>query len=214
MLNKTQIEIMLTLQNQMNCTVDSNWKDLGRDWLLAAAMEANEAIGHHGWKWWKKQRPDMEQLQMELVDIWHFFLSVFIEDGSDSEHLVPYMESHLEYIDFNGDTYRVDHMNLVQMLKLLSAGCLTGTLFLELFMRICDEAGLSQESLYKQYIGKNILNMFRQKNGYKDGSYIKIWDGEEDNVHLVRIMDTLDINDSNFVDELSDSLVAAYTQYN
>jgi len=40
MLTKTQIKTMLVLQNQMNCTVDENWVELNRDWLLAAAMEA------------------------------------------------------------------------------------------------------------------------------------------------------------------------------
>jgi len=42
--------------------------------------------------------------------------------------------------------------------------------------------------LYKRYVIKNQLNTFRQKNGYKDGSYIKNWDGVEDNVIAFDIM--------------------------
>jgi uncharacterized protein with FMN-binding domain len=40
------------------------------------------------------------------------------------------------------------------------------------------------EDVYRLYIGKNCLNQFRQDNGYKDGSYTKIWDGKEDNVYM------------------------------
>ncbi|HIP19716.1 MAG TPA: dUTPase, partial [Sulfurimonas sp.] len=64
---------------------------------------------------------------------------------------------------------------------------------LELEQLICEffdlvvMSGLNLESLYRLYVGKNILNQFRQDNGYKDGSYIKVWAGEEDNVVMKRI---------------------------
>jgi hypothetical protein len=48
-------------------------------------------------------------------------------------------------------------------------------------------SGLNLEKLYRLYVGKNILNQFRQDHGYKDGSYIKVWDGDEDNVVMKRI---------------------------
>ena len=41
----------------------------------AFVIEGAEAIEHHGWKWWKKQDCDLPQLQMEIIDIWHFLLS-------------------------------------------------------------------------------------------------------------------------------------------
>ncbi len=48
---------------------------------------------------------------------------------------------------------------------------------------------LSYEELYKLYIGKNILNRFRQNHGYKSGDYMKVWSGREDNVVLQEILD-------------------------
>jgi hypothetical protein len=33
------------------------------------------------------------------------------------------------------------------------------------------------------------LNTFRQQNGYKNGTYIKLWNGVEDNVIAFKIMD-------------------------
>jgi hypothetical protein len=37
-------------------------------------------------------------------------------------------------------------------------------------------------------MGKNVLNKFRQDNGYKQKTYQKIWDGQEDNVYLMDII--------------------------
>jgi hypothetical protein len=55
------------------------------------------------------------------------------------------------------------------------------------FFDLVVMSGLNLDTLYRLYVGKNILNQFRQDHGYKDGSYIKIWDGEEDNVVMKRI---------------------------
>ena len=44
-------------------------------------------MDHYGWKWWKKQSPDTEQVKLELVDIWHFGLSqLILEHGINDEN--------------------------------------------------------------------------------------------------------------------------------
>ena len=63
---------------------------------------------------------------------------------------------------------------------------------LELFESALIDSKLSWDDLAKTYVGKNVLNRFRQANGYKEGTYIKIWQGEEDNVHLAAVMETVD----------------------
>jgi hypothetical protein len=52
--------------------------------------------------------------------------------------------------------------------------------------------------------------MFRQDHGYKAGSYIKIWDGREDNEHLVEILEMAELNDGDVRDALYQSLKARY----
>ena len=47
------------------------------------------------------------------------------------------------------------------------------------------------------YFGKNVLNAFRQNNGYKEGTYIKIWNGEEDNVVMMRLLGEIEVNYEN-----------------
>lgn len=41
------------------------------------------------------------------------------------------------------------------------------------------------------YFGKNVLNDFRQKNGYKENTYKKIWNGVEDNDYMFNIVESL-----------------------
>lgn len=72
MLSKEKLVIMLMLQNKMNSIVNPSWLVAGYNWMLACALEIAEAIDHHGWKWWKKQTPNLPMLQNELVDYMHF----------------------------------------------------------------------------------------------------------------------------------------------
>ena len=63
----------------------------------------------------------------------------------------------------------------------------------------------------KSYVGKNTLNFFRQDNGYKDGTYIKEWDGLEDNEVLVEILETLDPTHEDFKNQVYKGLADRYS---
>jgi len=58
-------------------------------------------------------------------------------------------------------------------------------------------------------IKKVLLNKFRQDNGYKEGTYIKIWDGKEDNVVM---METIEKMDNVSFDELYTALDKDYSR--
>ncbi len=66
------------------------------------------------------------------------------------------------------------------------------------------------DRLYRTYVGKNVLNFFRQDHGYKDGSYIKIWDGREDNEHLSELLSGLDSSKPAFRDDVYHGLQSRY----
>jgi hypothetical protein len=78
---------------------------------------------------------------------------------------------------------------------------------MEAFIDVAVQSGLNLDALYKLYIGKNILNQFRQDHGYKEGSYIKIWNGEEDNVTMQRVLEE---NEDVTPERLYKALEAAY----
>jgi predicted component of viral defense system (DUF524 family) len=60
------------------------------------------------------------------------------------------------------------------------------------FGRACKAFDLDFNKLYEYYVYKNVLNIFRQKHGYAEGTYQKIWNGEEDNVHLAALKNRID----------------------
>ena len=78
------------------------------------------------------------------------------------------------------------------------------------FSKVMNAANMSFDELYVGYIGKNVLNFFRQDHGYKEGSYIKQWNGREDNEHLVEIVGNLDTSSPAFKDNLYAGLETRY----
>ena len=67
------------------------------------------------------------------------------------------------------------------------------------------------KELFCQYVGKNVLNFFRQDHGYKEGSYDKHWHGREDNEHLVEVMTEIDSEHPEFQQMLYQSLKDRYS---
>ena len=111
---------MLTLQSSMNAKVDPNWVTARYPYLRAVAIEGAEAIEHHGWKWWKKQDKDLAQLQMELVDIWHFILSeILLRNGENQaaplNHLLNALKqtNNQQHIKFDNATYILIKLDLI-----------------------------------------------------------------------------------------------------
>jgi len=73
-------------------------------------------------------------------------------------------------------------------------------------------AGLGRDfdDLYRSYVGKNVLNFFRQDHGYRDGSYVKTWAGREDNEHLVDVLVGLDSDAPDYRAAVYAGLLARY----
>jgi hypothetical protein len=73
-------------------------------------------------------------------------------------------------------------------------------------------SGLDFDALYTAYVGKNVLNFFRQDHGYKEGTYLKNWAGREDNEHLVELMAGLDSDSDDFADDVYQALSGRYAE--
>ena len=82
-----QIRVMLELQDELNCLINPNWIEAEYSWTRAAWIECAELMEHIGWKWWKKQTPNMPQAHMELVDIFFFILSNLLVEESSLDNL-------------------------------------------------------------------------------------------------------------------------------
>jgi dimeric dUTPase (all-alpha-NTP-PPase superfamily) len=148
-------------------------------------MEIAELIDSTDWKHWKHTPSDVDNIKIEAIDSLHFVLSMLAEyDVLD----IPYMTTSLTEIynielptHFDGAYTRRIADGVIQASYNGSPEYLLTAVF-----TIAHSVGMSFDEVYKLYVGKGVLNKFRQLNGYKDGSYIKVWDGEEDNVVMQR----------------------------
>jgi dimeric dUTPase (all-alpha-NTP-PPase superfamily) len=215
MLSRVQLITMLKLQDEMNSKINTAWVGAGYEYLRAAMVESVEGIEHHGWKWWKGQQKDLPQLQMELVDIWHFALSsIIIEFDGDLDRaaitISKSLTSDQSSVTFDGKPYEFKDLDILSNLELMTGLCAAKRFEVPLFLHIVVQAEMSADDLYKQYVGKNILNSFRSDHGYKDGSYIKIWDKREDNEHLVDILNTQDVSSVDYRQKIYSSLKQRY----
>ncbi len=197
---------MLTMQDSMNTRVHPQWIEQHFEWYRAAWIECGELIEHYGYKWWKKQVPDLAQVQLEVIDIWHFGMSALFLEGKAIEQIAAEIEAELLAHQPSGAGVR-------DATEALALYCLeTHSFSPSRFWDLLIAAELDFEQLYTAYVGKNVLNFFRQDNGYKDGSYVKNWAGREDNEHLVELVEPLDKEADDFADQVYAALEIRYRE--
>ncbi len=148
----------------------------------------------------------MDQVKLEAIDIWHFGMSALFAEGQSQDAIAEAMEQQLAGYQYSGIEVREATEALAQH------SLATRSFSVALFWDLMNAVGLSFEDLYRQYVGKNVLNFFRQDNGYKEGSYVKQWQGREDNEHLVEILSELDSQAANFSEQVYQALAARYQQ--
>lgn len=198
-----QISHMLALQDELNSLIHPQWKEQGFDWSTAIIDECQELLGWLGWKWWKNNyqcgltEQNKKQVQVEVIDILHFYLSKelvdFIKDTEDAIageltggfNLIPQLEWD-------------DGKALVETIKSLREYASQEhdwPLRWTEFGAVMFIVGLSPAQVYEIYLGKYTLNIFRQKHGYKDGTYKKHWllpaisiEFQEDNWYLEKAL--------------------------
>ena len=202
---KQQIMTMLDLQNDMNTKVHADWRAQNFEWYRAIWIECAELLDHYGWKWWKKQTPDVDQIALELVDIWHFGLSLMLLSNDSKDVLVDQVEQ-IFMTPVMSDDFAIDLESFTEKTLITKDFDLQG------FARLMAGINMDFETLYVGYVGKNVLNFFRQDYGYKDGSYVKQWNGVEDNEHLVQIVSTLDTSSSAFAKDLYTQMELRYKE--
>ncbi|SFV62119.1 Dimeric dUTPase [hydrothermal vent metagenome] len=204
-----KIREMLLLQQQLNDNtngigwesgVTKNGKII--DWRRCSYLECAELIESYPWKHWKNidASPDYDNIKIEAVDIWHFIMSQALQEYKvnnlgDIDQLSEMITSLPEYQIFT-EGIRADSSDYYEEIKVVES--LMKSLFCDesidklmaSFFRVALQSGLNLDKLYQLYIGKNILNSFRQDHGYKDGTYIKIWSGQEDNQYMQKILES------------------------
>lgn len=195
---------MLTLQHRMNTKVHPQWIAQKYAWYRAIWIECGELMEHYGYKWWKKQTPEIEQVRLEAIDIWHFGLSALFIDDKPIDTIADEVAIALGKHKYAGQDVHT-------ATEALAAYALNHRAFsVALFADLMHAVGLDFDELYRHYVGKNVLNFFRQDHGYKDGTYQKQWHGREDNEHLMELLKELDAKAETYAENLYAALKRRY----
>ena len=195
---------MYDLQNGLNkLTNGVNWKSgvttEGRkiNWLRCIRVEAAELIDSLNYKHWKdiKAPNDWANAEIEAVDIWHFIMSEALTMVHDENDFLALSMDTLDYAIAGIDGTVPKDSRISSDVLDRTDDLIEATFSKDLekillaYFALLASLGMSGLDLYKTYVVKNTLNKFRQDNGYKEGSYIKMINGEEDNIHMFRLMD-------------------------
>jgi dimeric dUTPase (all-alpha-NTP-PPase superfamily) len=202
---QAQLLVMLEMQDAMNSRVNPDWRHADNAWYRAIWTECAEMLDHYGWKWWKHQRPDLEQVQLELVDIMHFAMSDYLLQDAENEAVAERIVAELS-------DPRQDEDIRAAIEAMAQTTIANKSMHFSDFANVMALIEMDFDQLYRTYVGKNVLNFFRQDHGYKDGSYVKHWDGREDNEHLAELLAILDSNHADFRDDVYRGLKARYPE--
>ena len=172
------------------------------NWNRCIYMECAELIDSFNWKHWKDidVAPDWDNVTIELVDIWHFVMSrgleyYYNEKLGTTEDIVREIADSQYFDKFCLDPVQPeegDSLLIVSVIEHFMKDALEAKPFYKLsddFFETSIQCGLNIDTLYKYYVAKNVLNKFRQDNGYKEGTYQKVWNGKEDNVVLGEMLE-------------------------
>lgn len=195
---------ILALQDSFNKKVNPNWRSAGYKFYRAAYFEMVEFAEHmNSWKWWKANNPgDWGQAILELVDTFHFVLSDAILHNYNEEVILGSYKTALRRVRKVRPTSENLYEDIDDFVEMTLTRSRTDSgIPLAEFFDVVLTAGANLDDLIKGYITKNVLNVFRQDHGYKQGTYIKTWGfddigGAQEDNHFLEI----------FADELGSDL--------
>lgn len=200
---------MLRLQQSLNDETnglgwEGGYTDKGKliSWKRCIYMECAELIESFAWKHWKSiaAATDEQNLRVEVVDIWHFVMSLMLQNYKntelgDIEQLASDICAASGFSEFCKAPANVAQESIYEIMndvELLIHQCSGFELdifdILKSYFAMSLKCGVNLYSLYECYIAKNVLNRFRQEHGYKEGTYQKTWNGREDNVVMSEIL--------------------------
>ena len=226
MTNRDKLKEMFTLQQKLNDNTNGvGWEagytkqDRQINWRRCTYMELAELVDSFNWKHWKDINiaPDWDNVKIEVVDIWHFIMSLGLEEyklknKGDIDILVEYTSETKCFNDFVNEAQNVSSEDIFMIINTIEhfiKDTINGDDYNKLiddFFEMALQCGLNIDILFKHYIAKNVLNEFRQANGYKEGTYKKTWGLKEDNIVMLEILEEKMLS----ADELYNELEVSY----
>jgi len=206
---------MAQRQDSLNEITVKGWRNKGLNFRRALRLEAAEAMESTPWKWWKDGEMDTENLIIEAVDMMHFGLSIALMEGYsgwtwlDEQVKILFDSMTPDIIDLSTMQDAIDDIMYMSFLKPGVSAAPSDIIYV--VAKLMWLLGMSRDDMFKMYFSKNVLNEFRQANGYKEGTYIKQWGRDEDNVFMQSFVSNIGISD-HFEDDLYNGLTDRYSE--
>ena len=210
MTSKEYLKEMFSLQQKLNDETNGIGWENGYtknnrmiNWKRCIYMECAELIDSFSWKHWKNinHDTDWDNVTVEIVDIWHFVMSLLLEDykTNNKGNLEKLIHDVLDVQGFEAFTKEPANNAMADPMELMNdiesiIHEMTGfesDLFdglLKEYFALSRKCGVNLRILYRIYVAKNVLHQFRQDHGYKEGTYKKVWGGKEDNTVMLSLL--------------------------
>ena len=157
--------------------------------FLALVEELGEYVASLGYQDWKVVPRDELNLIVELADICIFAMNCEFYDMGRSG-ITPVKADHC-HLGFSPDIAFVDEIMSMIVNKE--------------FETIPSFIVTNHPEVLYAIEAKQALNVVRQAFGYKEGNYVKNWDGQEDNVYMIELINR---GESNIVAKMFDKAKA------
>jgi len=187
------------IQDNLNrFLVGENWKEEIPSYKILSAIlsEIGELIDSTGFKWWTKQEINMDNIKVEIVDIWHFLLSWFLKHNKDEkwviegivDNMIKMHEDTLIYNAYLGvNKFEVlidDLIEFIYWLKKEDKNYMFEAF--DSFSTIIADMDIPLDEFDELYRKKVEINKQRKKRGYDKDSSKKYVNGKEDNELLFK----------------------------
>ena len=139
--------------------------------FLALVEELGEYVASLGYQDWKVVPRDELNLIVELADICIFAMNCEFYDGG--RICITPVKAKPFYLGFSPDVAFVDEIMSMIVNKE--------------FETIPSFIVTNHPEVLYAIEAKQALNVVRQAFGYKEGTYVKNWDGQEDNVYMMEL---------------------------
>lgn len=176
---------IVELQDSFNSKLNKNWKKANFDWCCYLMVESAEQLDSLNLYHWKDKKDDLENFKVEVIDNFHFLTSLW-QTISDNDGVATLFNTKFAKVSKMEQDEKDTLINLTKYftLKVLEFDFTRHTAHLstatETLFKLMVKLGInSPQKAYQEYLIKNALNIFRQQNGYKEGTYVKTWGVDE-----------------------------------
>jgi len=225
-----ELEEIFDIQDRLNIVTNGPEYKNGKTthgrkmlWDYYITVELGELLDSLNYKHWANlnKKDDIDNLYIELADILCFqlsralttkdvvtfdFMSHIVNSINDLDIRIKPLRYKTDILETVAEYNKllVENNIYINNFSLPAVRAVIVEEFTKLFL-IAKKLDIDIPTLINIYKGKVILNEFRQENGYKDNTYIKEWNGVEDNIILTRLL-----REGNNLDNIKDKLTEEY----